>query len=57
MGRSFGRVVLVGLLAFVVGCATLGGAMIGRGMGRIGGNRKAGTLIGAGVGMMVDIMR
>lgn len=46
----------LGLLALDIGCATVAGGLIGRGIGDIAGNEKAGTLIGAGVGMMIDVM-
>ncbi len=42
--------------ALLAGCATMAGGMVGSGIGRAAGDQEAGRLIGAGVGMMVDIM-
>ena len=43
-------------LALLAACATYAGGMVGRGIGRAAGDEEAGRLIGAGVGMMIDIM-
>ena len=38
------------------GCATVGGAVVGAGIGSISGNAGTGAAIGAGVGAIVDIV-
>jgi hypothetical protein len=40
----------------VTACATVGGSMVGAGIGRASGDEKTGAMIGAGVGMMIDTM-
>jgi hypothetical protein len=40
----------------VTACATVGGSMVGAGIGRASGDEKTGRMIGAGVGMMIDTM-
>lgn len=45
------------LLATIIvsACATVAGGMIGGGVGRMAGDEKTGRMIGAGIGMMIDI--
>lgn len=43
-------------VALLAACATYAGGMVGRGIGRAAGDEEAGRLIGAGIGMMIDIM-
>jgi len=42
---------------FATACATMAGSLIGGGIGKAtGGDGEAGAMIGAGVGMMIDVM-
>ncbi len=45
----------LGLLT-VVGCATLGGAAVGAGIGAVAGDAGKGAAIGAGIGAVIDII-
>lgn len=56
MRRKLRLFAVLGLLTLAIACATMGGALIGGGIGSMSGNKKAGVAIGAGVGMMVDVM-
>lgn len=47
---------IVGLMRMVlVGCATLGGAAVGAGIGAIAGDARMGAAVGATAGAVVDI--
>jgi hypothetical protein len=52
------RIVLAALASIVVitGCATAAGGLVGGGIGRASGDTTTGVMIGAGIGMMIDIM-
>jgi predicted small secreted protein len=56
MARTPTVLALLVAAALLAACATMAGGMIGSGIGRAAGDEEAGRLIGAGVGMMVDIM-
>ncbi len=43
------------LLLLVAGCATVGGALIGGGIGHIAGDAKMGATVGATTGAVIDI--
>ena len=47
-------IVVVSLLV-VVGCATVGGTVVGAGIGAIAGDAEMGAAIGATAGAVVDI--
>jgi predicted small secreted protein len=49
---KIGAVLFVALV--VTACATVGGSMIGPGIGRASGDERTGALIGGGIGMMID---
>ena len=51
---KFGAALFVALV--VTACATVGGSMVGAGIGRASGDEKTGRMIGAGVGMMIYTM-
>ncbi len=57
MIRRTMAIVVLCATALVAACATAGGALIGAGIGRTQGDEKAGAMIGAGAGMMIDVMR
>ncbi|MGZ8217036.1 hypothetical protein [Methylomagnum sp.] len=42
-------------LLTAAGCATLGGAAIGTGIGALGGNARMGAAVGATTGAVIDI--
>ena len=47
---------LVGLAALVlVGCATVGGTVVGAGIGALAGDAEMGAAVGATAGAVVDI--
>ena len=47
---------LIGLTALVlVGCATVGGAVVGTGIGALAGDAEMGAAVGATAGAVVDI--
>ena len=47
---------LIGLAALtLVGCATVGGAVIGTGIGALAGDAEMGLAVGATAGAVVDI--
>jgi hypothetical protein len=43
-------------VAFVTGCATAAGGLVGAGIGRAAGDTTTGALIGSGIGMMIDVI-
>jgi len=43
------------LLLVVAGCATVGGALVGGGIGYIAGDAKMGAAVGATTGAVIDI--
>ena len=46
---------LLAIATLTVACATMGGALIGGGIGAIAGDSRMGAAVGATVGAMVDI--
>lgn len=50
------KATLVGFLFLVVsGCATVGGSLVGAGIGAIAGDARMGAAVGATAGAVVDI--
>ncbi|MDJ0847507.1 MAG: hypothetical protein QNK04_03895 [Myxococcota bacterium] len=47
--------VLLGLVAFTLACATIGGTLVGAGIGAIAGDAGMGAAVGATAGAVVDI--
>lgn len=43
------------VLLAAAGCATIGGAALGAGIGALGGNAKMGAAVGATTGAVIDI--
>ncbi len=43
------------LLVWVTGCATVGGAIVGAGIGAIAGDARMGAAVGATTGAVIDI--
>jgi len=43
------------LFALVTGCATVGGTLVGAGIGAIAGDAKMGAAVGATTGAVIDI--
>jgi hypothetical protein len=56
MGRLLRLVVLALSLVAISACATVGGGLIGAGIGSFSGDAGKGALIGAGAGAVVDIV-
>jgi hypothetical protein len=57
MKRNWRLLAVLAVLAVLVGCRTMAGAMVGGGIGYVAGDAKTGAAIGAGVGLMADIMK
>ena len=50
------RIALIGLaMVALVGCATIGGTVVGAGIGAIAGDAEMGAAVGATAGAVVDI--
>jgi hypothetical protein len=54
MTRKVRLLVAVVAAAFLCGCATIAGGLVGTGVGIATGHPVSGALIGTGVGVMID---
>jgi len=56
MKRTVRRLTMLMPVVFVIGYGTAAGGLVGAGIVRASGDAAAGAMIGASVGMMIDIM-
>ena len=55
MKKQLSRFLLAGLLLTAVGCATIGGTIVGAGIGAIAGDAEMGAAVGMTAGAVHDI--
>lgn len=55
MKRPYKMFLVTIMLVVITGCATVGGGLVGAGIGAIAGDAKMGAAVGATTGAVIDI--
>ena len=55
MKRIKQTIVIFALAGFLTGCATIGGTLVGAGIGSLAGDAEMGAAVGGTAGLVVDL--
>lgn len=55
MKKSTKMFLVTAILLVITGCATIGGGLVGAGIGAVAGDAKMGAAVGATTGAVIDI--